>query len=131
MQDHMIKVLDAQHRILEQILANSHTQIQPRGNDEPILFRAAKVPIEDRGSNADSKLLRTMARPSSTPCTNILVEWTNSTYSFHGMDESYIAHHPSLRDRARKINWIFEVKRWVSICTPRDSDLVTYEWPVC
>ena len=130
MQEHILRVVCAQQRILEQVLANSHTQIRPRGNDWPILFRAVKVSIEDRGSNADSKLLRTMAWPSSTPCTDIFVELTNSTDTFHGMD-SCIAPHPSLRDRARRINWIFEVKRWLSICTPRDGDLIKYEWPVC
>ena len=68
MQEHLTKVLGTQHRILEQILANRHARIRTRfGNAQPVLFGVKKVPNELRLSNASGYLLRTMAKPNTTP----------------------------------------------------------------
>ena len=95
-------------------------QMQSRGNNNPVLFRVAKVPNEYRVSNAASNLFVNNC-PNTTPCIDIFVELTNAIHPFRSKNRTYIAHHPSLRDRGRRMNWILEVKCWLSICTPREG----------
>ena len=132
MQERVATILRRHQMILEYLLANQHTRLSfTRPLNIPLVFLATQVPNAANVTNRNSISLRTIARPNSTPCTDIAVTLVNLDSLFLSEGKTYIGLNPLLRNRLYQNLWNYELKCWIVVADGLTDKLVRYSWPSC
>ncbi|KAF8516405.1 hypothetical protein JB92DRAFT_2269701 [Gautieria morchelliformis] len=129
-QQNVAAIVQRQHIILENVLANRSRQLT-EPITMPLVFGVDQVYNAQNVTNHDSTSLRTMAWPNSTPCTDIAVSLANTMGLFETDDGSFIGLNSVLRNRIFKDLWNLEQKCWIVPKKLKNGQLFTYQWPSC